>query len=289
MIFCLFLLVPGGMSAQASELDDVEISGMVGITPAEANSCIAIWIPVEKDTAISGIKWYNNDATEAFPEVLVQSGTADYPVALAGSNVMAESVFGGSLAWSEVTFSEPVACSSAGLYVIFRVPEGTVTEAEGFGGGPALGYTTAKDGYPGWISADGVDWVKIHPDFGFAVRPEFVPRDPSMLQKSMAKPDEEMSSQVVRVTALYPATPNPFNPQTTLKFSLREPGRVDLAVYNIRGELVNRLISDQVEAGDHEIIWNGKDRRGASLASGVYFARCVSGRVTMTQRLVLLQ
>jgi len=277
------------MNAQASELDNGEISGMVGITPAETNSCIAIWVPVENESAISGIKWYNNDSAEAFPEVLVQSGTADYPVAMTGANIMAESVSGGSLTWSEVSFSEPVACSSEGMYVIFRVPEGSVSEAEGYGGGPALGYTVAENGYPGWISADGVDWVKIHPDFGFAVRPVFVPRDPSMLLKNMAKPDEELSSQVVQVTALYPAAPNPFNPQTTLKYSLREAGMVDLAVYNIKGELVKRLVSGQVEAGDHEFIWNGRDRRGASLASGVYFARFVSGKVTMTQRLVLLQ
>jgi len=289
VIFCLFLLISGGMNAQASELDDEEISGMVGITPAEANSCIAIWVPVEKDSAISRIKWYNNDALDAFPEILVQSGTADYPVALAGANVLAESVSGGSLAWSEVSFSEPVACSSTGLYVIFRIPEGTVSEAEGYGGGPALGYTTAEDGYPGWISADGVDWVKIHPAYGFAIRPVFVPRDPSMLQKSMAKPDEGLSTQALRVTALYPAAPNPFNPQTTLKYSLREAGMVDLAIYNIKGELVKRLVSGQVGAGEHEAIWNGRDRRGASLASGVYFARFVSAKMTMTQRLVLLQ
>ena len=64
---------------------------------------------------------------------------------------------------------------------------------------------------------------------------------------------------------------------------------VDLAIYNIKGELVKRLVSGQVEAGDHAIIWNGRDRRDASSASGVYFARLVSGKVTMTQRLVLLQ
>ncbi len=288
-IMGFFFLAQGGMNALASEPSALDISGMVGITPAEANSCIAIWVPVENNSAISGIKWYNNDSADAFPEVLVQSGSADYPVSLAGADVMAESVSGGSLAWSEVSFSEPVACRSSGLYVIFRVPEGTVSEAEGYGGGPALGYTSAEDGYAGWISADGEEWVKIHPDFGFAVQPTFVSRDPSMLHKNMARDDGELARPKVLATALYPAAPNPFNPQTTLKFSLQKPGSVDLAVYNLKGELVKRLVSGSVDAGEHEIQWNGRDRAGASLASGVYFARFVSGKVTMTQRLVLIQ
>jgi len=70
---------------------------------------------------------------------------------------------------------------------------------------------------------------------------------------------------------------------------MREPGSVDLAVYNLKGELVKRLISESMEAGEHEVHWNGRDGRGASQASGVYFARFVSGKVAMTQRLVLLQ
>jgi hypothetical protein len=90
-------------------------------------------------------------------------------------------------------------------------------------------------------------------------------------------------------TTLYPASPNPFNPRTTLKFSLREAGQVDLAVFNVRGELVRRLISERREAGEYAEVWDGRDRSGAALASGVYFARFASGEVAMTQRLVLLQ
>jgi flagellar hook assembly protein FlgD len=70
---------------------------------------------------------------------------------------------------------------------------------------------------------------------------------------------------------------------------MRTPGSVDLAVYNLRGEMVKRLISGSMEAGEHEVQWNGRDNRDASLASGVYFARFVSGKVAVTQRLVLLQ
>ena len=70
---------------------------------------------------------------------------------------------------------------------------------------------------------------------------------------------------------------------------MHEAGKVDLAVFNIRGELVKHLVSAPRGPGEYTVMWNGQDRSGAQLASGVYFARFVAGSVTMTQRLVLVQ
>jgi flagellar hook assembly protein FlgD len=88
---------------------------------------------------------------------------------------------------------------------------------------------------------------------------------------------------------LKPAMPNPFNPQTTLNFSLKADATVELAVFNLRGELVRQLLSERRSAGEHSVVWNGRDRSGSALASGVYLARFVAGDVVMTQRLVLVQ
>jgi len=275
------------------DLGSIKISGTIGLAQAGANSCIAVWVPVGNKMAISGIKWYNNDESVSFAGVFVQSGTADYPVSLSEAFQVAGSIGGESLGWSEVNFSEPVACASEGLYVIFKVPSGALATAEGFGGGPAIGYTSSKSGYPGWMSADGESWVQIHKDFGFAVCPITMESTAGMVTKSMGRASDEPgmkpSSDLVVSTMLRPAAPNPFNPQTRMDFSLREAGHVELAVFNLKGALVNRLVDERMSAGEHSAVWNGKDNNGASLASGVYFARFVAGGVVMTQRLVLIQ
>lgn len=286
---CLALV----QSAVGEGLSTIEIHGTVGLAEAGENSCIAVWVPVADDMAISGIKWYNNDAAVGFPEVLVQSGTAEYPVSLTDALTVAEDVYGVSTGWSGVIFSEPVACASEGLYVVFKIPSGALTESEGLGGGPAIGYTPAASGYPGWMSADGEDWSQVHPDYGFAVSPEFVDRAPGISTKAATWSGEESddASQDGKViaTLLNPAAPNPFNPQTTLSFGLREDSQVELAIYNVKGELIKQLLSQRMAAGEHAVEWNGRDHSGASLASGVYFARFVTGRVVMSQRLVLVQ
>jgi flagellar hook assembly protein FlgD len=69
------------------------------------------------------------------------------------------------------------------------------------------------------------------------------------------------------------AHPNPFNPMTTLTFSLPRPGKAEVRIYSLRGELVERIGGDVYEAGRHEVMWRGKDRRGQDAPSGSYFAK----------------
>jgi len=69
------------------------------------------------------------------------------------------------------------------------------------------------------------------------------------------------------------AYPNPFNPSTTISFSLSQPAPVTLAVYNLRGQLVKELLRESVSSGEHRIIWDGSDQNGNPQASGVYLIR----------------
>ena len=73
------------------------------------------------------------------------------------------------------------------------------------------------------------------------------------------------------ITQLHQNHPNPFNPTTTISFDLVNAGKVTLNVYNIKGELVRTLASENYSAGKHDIIWNGKDNNGKLVSSGVYF------------------
>ncbi len=81
--------------------------------------------------------------------------------------------------------------------------------------------------------------------------------------------------------------PNPFNPRTTISYSMPEAGAVSLQVFNLRGELVKTLVDEVVAAGDHEAVWNGRDNGGAGVASGVYFARLASNQGVLTRKMVL--
>jgi len=85
------------------------------------------------------------------------------------------------------------------------------------------------------------------------------------------------------------ASPNPFNPQTTLLFALAHDGPCSLAIYGLHGRRVRTLVEGVRVAGDHAVLWDGRDARGAAVASGVYFARLVSAGGSRTERLALVR
>ena len=83
--------------------------------------------------------------------------------------------------------------------------------------------------------------------------------------------------------------PNPFNPTTTISFSIPEEGKVELCVYNIKGQKVKALINEKLNAGAHQVIWHGKDENGKSVSSGIYFYKMDSGRYTSVMKMILLK
>lgn len=91
------------------------------------------------------------------------------------------------------------------------------------------------------------------------------------------------------VARLEQSFPNPFNPATTIPFSIAQSGRVTLGVYDVRGELVASLVDGHRDAGRHVAHWDGRTDAGVVAPTGVYFARLESNRVTETRKLVLLK
>ena len=65
--------------------------------------------------------------------------------------------------------------------------------------------------------------------------------------------------------------PNPFNPSTTISFELPAASRVNLQIFNVLGQEVSSLFGGDVAAGKYDVVWNGKDNSGRSIASGIYF------------------
>ncbi len=83
--------------------------------------------------------------------------------------------------------------------------------------------------------------------------------------------------------------PNPFNPTTTIDFSLTRSGPVQVVIFAIDGKLVRTLLSDNREAGDYKVRWNGMGDTGSTVSSGAYFCRILSGSGTDTKPLLLLK
>ena len=91
------------------------------------------------------------------------------------------------------------------------------------------------------------------------------------------------------VMNLVGAWPNPFNPQTTISYTLAESQPVSLAVHDLSGRLVRRLFSGVREPGAYATKWDGRDNRGAAVASGVYLARLIGREEAWTAKLMLVR
>ena len=115
--------------------------------------------------------------------------------------------------------------------------------------------------------------------------------------------DFEVQTWVSGITAVDPADaapersvfmlaqnqPNPFNPSTTIQFAIPRSARVELAIYAVDGRRIVTLVNEELPAGDHQAVWNGRDARGQAVASGTYFYKLVAGTDVMTKRMVLVK
>jgi hypothetical protein len=86
------------------------------------------------------------------------------------------------------------------------------------------------------------------------------------------------------------ARPNPFNPVTTIDYSLASAGHTTIRVFDAAGRVVRTLVDSQVEAGPHTVTWDGTTDTGRRAASGVYFIRMEGdGVVSVARKTVLLK
>jgi hypothetical protein len=83
--------------------------------------------------------------------------------------------------------------------------------------------------------------------------------------------------------------PNPFNPQTTIVFTLAYVSHITIDIYNIRGQRVRSLVSSYKDTGWHHVVWDGKDINGFSLSSGIYLYRFSTQEYSSIKRMMLLR
>ncbi|MFA5070251.1 MAG: peptidoglycan DD-metalloendopeptidase family protein [Patescibacteria group bacterium] len=102
----------------------------------------------------------------------------------------------------------------------------------------------------------------------------------STASENPVQPEPNQAAQVV----LFQNHPNPFNPQTSISFSLSEKSLVSLKVYNVSGQEIATLAEGEKDAGQHSIVWDA-----SGCASGIYFCRLQVGQIVQTRKMVLLR
>lgn len=109
--------------------------------------------------------------------------------------------------------------------------------------------------------------------------------EPEILTRTNpAGPNADRSSTLPKEYRLFENYPNPFNPSTTIKFSIPEKGFVTLAVYDAAGREVSTLVSSQINAGTHELSFNA-----SGLASGLYFYKIAVNNFTDVKKMILIK
>ncbi len=93
----------------------------------------------------------------------------------------------------------------------------------------------------------------------------------------------------VVATELMANYPNPFNPATTIAFSIKDACPVILTIYNLQGKAIKELLQGSLEPGKYSLVWDGTDRNGAGVASGVYYYKMIAGKYSSTRKMILLK
>jgi len=83
--------------------------------------------------------------------------------------------------------------------------------------------------------------------------------------------------------------PNPFNPQTLIEYALPKSAHVTIEIYNLLGQKVNILMDQDQKAGFYRVDWDGKDKKGEELASGIYFYRIQAGDFVKCKKMIMLK
>ena len=91
------------------------------------------------------------------------------------------------------------------------------------------------------------------------------------------------------VYSLSPNYPNPFNPTTTIDYSIPKSGNVELVIFNLAGQKVRTLVNEHRTAAFYKVVWDGRNNNGESVGSGLYFYRIQSGSFSKIEKMTLVK
>lgn len=151
-------------------------------------------------------------------------------------------------------------------------------------------FSCAMDVPEGWqvlLTADPQSHWYLEPGMQFTWTPPFAGEHTLWLRISNygVANDDLIQAPVSKLIAY----PNPFNPDVNIAFNLAKAADVDVEIYNLRGQKVKTLHSGMMDAGDHKLMWNGRDGRNQAVASGIYLTRIKAGKDTKVIKMMLMK
>lgn len=129
--------------------------------------------------------------------------------------------------------------------------------------------------------SDGVNWVKLGS-----------PNDFTLYMRATIQTTTgifEISTEVPEKFEVMQNFPNPFNPSTSISYSLPESELVTLIVYDISGRKIAELVNNTQNPGTYNVIWNGKNSSGENIASGIYFYQLNAGSFKSVKKMIMLR
>ncbi|MDD4310099.1 MAG: T9SS type A sorting domain-containing protein, partial [Candidatus Cloacimonetes bacterium] len=194
------------------------------------------------------VRVYDNDGANGMPGA--QLAQFQYPAA---------SVVAG---WNYVTLGQEIVVEDGSFYV--GILE-TTNAAQ-------IGLDTSTNGF---------SYKKIATDWEAVSTGEIMIRP--IVHTGSANDDPETPALVLDAKNF----PNPFNPETTISFSLPNSGMTSLKIYNVKGQLVRNLVSGDMAAGFQKVVWNGKDENNSNVSSGIYFYQVNNAGKSITRKMLL--
>ena len=167
----------------------------------------------------------------------------------------------------------------------------TLTDAAPYLGIDVSGSTLAPAGYEiVTLSADATGLAEGNHQFNLTLASND-PDNPTLIVPVTLVVGNGVSGvgNIPEAFALTGVVPNPFNPQTTIHFTLPRTQTASLRLFDVQGRLVRDLVNGVKQAGPNQVNWDGRDSSGRSVASGTYFARLESGGLTSVKSMVLVR
>ncbi len=100
---------------------------------------------------------------------------------------------------------------------------------------------------------------------------------------------ESDAPEIALETKIQSIYPNPFNPSTTISFSLKQESEVNIFVFDSKGQLIKKIENGIKQKGNHSVVWNGKDSNDKTVSSGIYLFKMKAGKYESTERAILLK
>ena len=94
---------------------------------------------------------------------------------------------------------------------------------------------------------------------------------------------------IIVTTKLYANYPNPFNPSTIIKYSMKEPGYVSIHICDVKGRRIKNIVDGRKLSGNYIEIWNGSDDSGKPVGSGVYYLYMKADKYQSIRKMVLMK